>query len=100
MSDDRQLVDFDEAFVRDDGRLVVVGSVPAGSAVCLTPRRYKSPPPWAGIEVMAVAAAGAASGTGRFALSLDLTGLWGVSGIEVVGSTAASQIPRPEPDEV
>lgn len=93
MRDPRRLADFDEADVHDDV-LVVRGAVPAGCAVRLAVRRYKSPPAWAGVEVMAVDASGAAGDDQRFELSCSLGGYWGLEGVEVVGDSVTARFPR------
>ncbi len=95
MDGERVLVDFDDAEVSDDA-LVVRGSLPAGTAVRLDVRRYKSMPGYAGIEVMGVTAKGSAGEGQRFALRLDLGGVWGRDGIEVVGASNAVRFDRPE----
>ncbi len=99
MNEGRQLVDFEEAFVDDSGCLIVRGQVPAGTAVRLAPRRYKSPPPYVGVEVIGVEAAGAAGDGQRFELALDLVGCWGSSGVEVVGASTSAQFTRPGRDQ-
>ncbi len=95
MNEGQHLADFEDAFVDDAGCLVVRGVVPPGAAVRLAPRRYKSPPPFAGVEVISVSAPGAAGDGQRFELSLDLVGCWGSSGVEVMGASTSAQFARP-----
>lgn len=93
MREQRWLADFDHAEVEGD-TLTVRGAVPPGTAVCLAPRRYKSQPEWAGVEVMAVEVGGSDVDDPRFELSCSIAGLWGRDGVEVLGETLTERFPR------
>lgn len=93
MGEGRGLADFEAADI-EAGQLVVRGVVPAGCAVRLAVRRYKSLPDWAGVEVMSIEVGDGGSGDQRFVLSCEVERLWGREGIEVLGAATSVRFPR------
>ena len=92
--------DFDDAWV-EHTRLVVRGRAPAGVALRLAPRRYKSPPPWPVVEVVrddgVGGDAGDAAASVEFRLTCPVDGLGAVTGICVTGRRHRCLVPLPPP---
>lgn len=82
-------------------RLVVTGKVPTpGTVVSLVPLQYVSQPPYAGIQVVGTLdprAAAEAGGAAEYSVELDLRGISGSEGVEVIGAGQTERVEVPPP---
>jgi hypothetical protein len=88
-------------------RLVVSGHLPSpGTTVTLVPLAYVSRPQYAGIQVVGSlddAAASPAAEAAQYSVELDLAGITGTEGVEVIGASHTERVsvpltaPDPEP---
>jgi hypothetical protein len=107
MSTDGQLIDFERAdavtpmIYPPQPRLVVSGQKPyPGMEVSLVPLRYVSQPPYWGIQVVGTPPGGPPQATQLpsaipYTVELDLEGIVGSTGVEVIGASKTEQIAVP-----
>jgi hypothetical protein len=97
-SSDRTLLDFTDAWLRDDGEitdLVVMAEVPdAGLEVRFMPRRYVKQPDYWGITVMGVPTGDMSRPSGVYEASTSVTGTLGSQGVEVIGATRTLKLDK------
>jgi hypothetical protein len=106
-SDDpvQRLIDFERAEVitpmiyPPQPRLVVTGVLPYPMDVSLAPLMYVSRPQWWGIQVVGSTGPGPSATPAitsiPYTVQLDLQGISGKEGIEVIGATKTERIPIP-----
>ena len=101
----QQLIDFERADVITpmiypaQPRLVVTGVLPYPMEVSLKPLMYVSRPQWWGIQVVGVTEPGPTATPAitsiPYTVELDLHGISGTEGIEVIGATSTERIAVP-----
>ncbi len=101
----QQLVDFERAEVitpmiyPPQPRLVVSGILPYPMEVSLKPLMYVSRPQWWGIQVVGTVPPGPsvtpAITSIPYTVELDLQGISGTEGVEVIGATSTERIAVP-----
>jgi len=75
-------------------RLVVSGQLPApGTTVTLQPLMYVSRPQYWGIQVVGTISPGAEAGP--YTVELDLAGITGTEGVEVIGASQTERVEVP-----
>jgi hypothetical protein len=102
----QRLIDFERADVitpmiyPPQPRLVVTGVLPYPMDVSLVPLMYVSRPQWWGIQVVGSTGPGPTATPAitaiPYTVELDLQGISGTKGIEVIGATNSERIPVPE----
>jgi len=106
-----RLIDFDRVdvisqMIYPPRPVLVVSGVPPtpGTTVTLVPLMYISRPQYYGIQVVGTIeniARPPGTGPAEYRVELDLTGIIGTEGIEVIGATRTERVamPAPEPTE-
>jgi hypothetical protein len=95
-----QLIDFNQVEIISPmiypprPALVVSGMAPfAGAEVSLVPLVYIGRPPFCGIQVVCKPGGESSEGgSAAYSVQLDLTGLTGTQGVEVIGATRTAQL--------